>query len=267
MKIFRFESYKDFVNNWIEELPNNGRGEYRRIANQLQVSTTMVSQVFRGDKHLSLELANDLADYLNLNDLETDYFFLLVECSRAGTTRLKQRLEKRIKLARAHALKLETRMTKDTEMNETTMTQFYSSWIYSGIRAMAALPGVNDAQEIATRLSLPRTQVQNVLEFLISNGLVLHEDGQLKVGPKQTHIGADSPLVAKHHQNWRLLGFHKMALNDTDNMFWTGPMSLSIETAELIRAELPNFIERISKMVLPSPSETTRCLTIDWFSF
>jgi hypothetical protein len=32
----------------------------------------------------------------------------------------------------------------------------------------------------------------------------------MEVGPKLTHVGADSPFVIKHHQNWRLKGFNQM---------------------------------------------------------
>jgi uncharacterized protein (TIGR02147 family) len=97
MNIYEFHDYKKFFNGWVESLPKQGRGEYRRVSEKLSVSTTMVSQVFKGDKHLSLELASDLSDYLNLNEPETEYFFLLVEHARAGNFRLQQKLMRRIK--------------------------------------------------------------------------------------------------------------------------------------------------------------------------
>ncbi len=267
MSIFEFTDYKTYFKAWVAALPKNGRGEYRRVATKLGVGTTMVSQVFNGEKQLSLELANDLADYLHLNDHETDYLFLLVEIARAGTFRLQQKLKKRAEAARAEAKKIERQVGKGVEMSEATKAIFYSSWIYSGVRILTALDSMRDAQAIADRLNLPRTQVQKVLEFLLKEGLVLQKDGLLDYGPRRTHIGADSPLVAKHHQNWRIAGFQKMVFSDLDNLFFTSPMGLSLEVAEKIRMELPAFIEKIHKWVGPSPSETVRCLNIDWFEY
>lgn len=267
MSIFDFKDYKEYFNAWVKELPKGGRGEYRKVAGHLGVSTTMISQVFNGEKHVNLELASELADYLHLNERETDFLFLLVESARAGTFRLRQKLKKRIEGARAEARKLEVRLQKDAELSDATKSVFYSSWIYSGVRMLADLPEMTDAQVIAERLNLPRTQVQKVLEFLIKESLVVLKEGQLSMGPRRTHIGASSPMVAKHHQNWRIAGFQKMILTDTDNLFYTGPMTLSKSVAEQVRAELPSVIEKITSWVVPSPSETVRCLNIDWFEF
>lgn len=267
MNIYDFKDYKEYFNAWVRALPKNGRGEYRRVAARLSVSTTMISQVFNGDKHLSLELASELTDYLHLNERETDYFFLLVESARAGSYNLQQKLKKRIEEARAEARKLEVRLHKDADLSEATKSIFYSTWLYSGVRMLSDLPEMNDAQAIADRLHLPRPQVQKVLEFLIREGLVIQKDNKLAMGPRRTHLGASSPLVIKHHQNWRISGFQKMILSDTDNLFYTGPMTLSHEVAERVRAELPALIEKITSWVVPSPSETVRCLNIDWFEF
>lgn len=267
MNIFEFEDYKSFFNTWVESLPKKGRGEYRRVAEKLNVSTTMVSQVFRGDKHLSLELASDLCDYLNLNELETDFFFLLVEYSRAGNFRLEQKLSRRLKALRQEMQKLEARLKKDKELNEDTKIVFYSNWIYSAVRNLVAIPSVNDIQVISERLQIPNMQVQRVLDFLIREGLVIQKSGKLDRGPRRTHLGADSPLVARHHQNWRIQAFQKMSQYNESNLFYTEPMSVSEEVAQKIRQELPAFIEKINKWVAPSPDEVNRCINIDWFEF
>lgn len=58
-----------------------------------------------------------------------------------------------------------------------------------------------------------------------------------------------------------------MNLQNENDLFFTSPMSLSKEAAEKIRQELPAFIEKISKIVIPSKSEVIRCLNIDWFEY
>ena len=267
MNIYEFTDYKGYFNTWVESLPKSGRGEYRRVAEKLNVSTTMISQVFRGEKHLNLELASDLADYLNLNEGETEYLFLLVELARAGNYRLEQKLSRRIKSIQKEMQKLEVRLKKDKELGEDTKVIFYSNWIYAAVRHLVALPQVRDIHAIGAHLNIPTAQIQKVLDFLLKEGLVVQKSGVLEEGPRRTHIGADSPLVARHHQNWRLQGIQKMSVQNENNLFYTGPMSLSDEVAQQIRRELPAFLENIRKWVVPSSSEVTRCLNIDWFEF
>ncbi len=265
--VFDFSDYKDFFNSWVENQPKAGHGEYRRLSLALNVSTTMISQVFKGDKHLSLELAADLCDYLQFTDEEADYFILLVEYQRAGSLKLQKRLMKQINVRQEKARKLENRVKSVKEMSEEVKTTFYSSWVFSGIRLLTDIEGMDNANAIAERLFLPRNHVQKILDFLISQQLVLTEKNKLKMGPTRTHIGSSSLLANKHHQNWRLQAFAKMSQPDEKNFFYTGPMTLSQNVANKIRQEFPSFIEKINAQIMPSKSEVVRCLNLDWFEY
>lgn len=267
MSIYEFNDYKDFFNHWVESLPKKGHGEYRRVALALNVSTTMVSQVFKGDKELSLELACDLCEYLNMGEDEADYFLLMVEHRRAGSAKLQKRLQRQIKERQEKARKLENRLKKETELSEETRAIFYSSWLYSGVRIQAACDGFDDSVNIAQKLNLPRNQVQKVLDFLLAHGLLVQKKGELQLGPTKTFIGSSNLLTVKHHQNWRLQAFNRMVQSEDRNLFYTGPMSLSEEVAGKIRQEISNLLDHVYKVVPPSKSETTRCLNIDWFEF
>lgn len=267
MSIYEFDDYKIFFNQWVSSLPKNGHGEYRRVAIALNISTTMVSQVFKGDKEFSLELACELCEYLNLAEEEVDYFLLLVERRRAGSVKLQKRMNKQIKERQEKARKLENRIRKETELSEETRAVFYSSWMYSGIRMVAACDGFDDAVSISQRLNLPRNQVQKVMDFLIAHGLLLQKKGELQLGPTKTFIGTSELLTVKHHQNWRLQAFNRMVQSEDKNLFYTGPMSLSVEVAVEVRQELSNLLDYVYKVVPPSKSETTRCLNIDWFEY
>lgn len=266
VSIYHYQDYKEFYNAWVENQPREGFGEYRRLAQSLGVSTTMVSQVFKGEKHLSLELASELCDYLRLDEEETDYFLLLVDYGRAGSYKLQKRFLRQIKSRQEKSKKLETRV-KSSELNEEARNIFYSTWLYSGVRMLTDTGKYNDAEELAKYLSLPRNHVQKILDFLMAHNLVLEEKGKLKMGPARTHVGSSSPLVTRHHQNWRIPALSKIQQNKEEDFFYTGPMVLSQEVADWIRQELPAFVERVNAKVIPSPSEVVRCLNIDWFEY
>jgi hypothetical protein len=57
-----------------------------------------------------------------------------------------------------------------------------------------------------------------------------------------------------------------MIFAEDKNLFYTGPISLSQMVADRIRQEeLLVFIEKITKIVVSSPSEFVRCFNLDWF--
>lgn len=265
--IFDYQDYRKFLRSWVLARPKQGRGEWSRIAKHLGVSSTMISQVMNGERHFSQELASELGDFLGLTEEETSYLFLLIDYQRAGTHQLRAKLKKRVEGEQKRAAQLARRLKKDTEISESTKAVFYSDWVYSGVRNLSSIDAFGDADSIAARLGLSRSQVQKVLEFLLQEGLCKVEDGKIVVGPQRTHIGSDSPWVAQHHRNWRLKGFDSMGEEREKNLFYTGPMSMSEETAAQIRQEIPSFLERIYKLIHPSPSEVVRCLNIDWFEY
>lgn len=122
-------------------------------------------------------------------------------------------------------------------------------------------------EALASYLNLPRNHVQKILDFLISNNLLVEDKNRLKLGTARTHVGSSSPLVIRHHQNWRIQSLGKIQQNKEEDFFYTGPMVLSQEVADWIRQELPAFVERVNAKLIPSPSEVVRCLNIDWFEY
>jgi uncharacterized protein (TIGR02147 family) len=267
ISLYDFTDYRELLNSWIADRGPGGRGLQGKIAKACGISSTMVSLILKGNKHLTLEQATELADFLGLSDSETDYFYLMVEHGRAGTFKLQQRLSRRLKEAQNQAKKVSHRIKKDMELNEEVKAIFYSSWIYSGIRLLSALEDFHNPHAIAGRLNLPPSIVKKIVDFLVENGLCKMQGHRLTYGPSRTHIDNDSPFVTKHHQNWRVRGFGQMDSFKESDLFFTGPLCVSVEAAEEIRRLLPNMIEQIMKIAGPSRSEKLQCLNIDWFEF
>lgn len=267
ISIYDFTDYREFLRAWLASAKTNQRGGQGRLATAVGVSSTMMSLIFKGQKQLSMEQASDAADFLGLNEKESDYFFLLVEFGRAGSFKLQQKFKKRIKDQQDLSKKISRRVKKDIELTDEQKAVYYSTWLYTGIRNLSALGEFNDLHSMAKRLNLPAPVIAKALEFLIENSLCLKENSQLTFGPAHTHVDSDSPYVTKHHQNWRLRGFQFMDTQNEDDLFYTCPMSLSKEAVEEVRRLLPKFIEQILKIVGPSPSEKVYCFNMDWFEY
>ena len=265
--IYQFNNYKKFFNSWVENQPKKGHGEYRRLALHLNVSTTLMSQIFNGEKDMSLELAAEVCDYLHLSDDEADYFLLLVEFAKSGSHKLKSRLLKQILARQEKAKKLESRMKKETELDDAVKATYYSNWVYCAVRVLSDIPELGTVEHLADRLMIPKNQLLKYVDFLIKHKLIINKNGSLTMGPSHIYLPPTDPLSLLHHQNWRILGFQKMQHRSEENFFSSGQYSLSKELAYQIRKELPDLIESIIKRVKPSVSETTRCLNIDFYEF
>ena len=96
MSIYIFSDYRAYLRDYIQKLPKKGRGEVGQIARYLRIHSSLISQILSGSKDFSHEQAQDLTSYLGLNTLETDYFILLVQHSKAGTKKLKDYLKNKL---------------------------------------------------------------------------------------------------------------------------------------------------------------------------
>ncbi|MCM2278330.1 MAG: TIGR02147 family protein [Oligoflexia bacterium] len=267
-RVFHYHDYKRFVIERLEALPSGGRGEFQKISKRCGMHPTLVSQIFKGPRDLSLEQAYDIAAYLDLNELETDYFIRLVQYSRCGTERARNFLRSQIEKTRAEASRVENRVHAKRILSDEERAIFYSTWAYSAVRNATSLPQFSSVEAIATRLKLSRTLVDQIVQFLLERGLCKMEDGKLLVGPQSTHIPSTSPLVTRHHANWRQKGLEKMDRMDREReLFFTAPMSLSEDDVVWFREQILELIEKLTKRVKETKPETLACLNLDWFTF
>lgn len=265
MTIFDYDSYKLYVNAWIEAQPKRGRGLLTKIAGVLGVGTVLVSQIFRGGRDLNVEQALKLARFLKLTALETKFFVTMVQKERSASADARQFFERELKQLLLEAQKTKHRLPHAKELSIEAQAIFYSRWLYSAIRLATSIEGLNSVEKIAERLGLSRQEVSDAVDFLLQHGLCVRTKNGLAMGPKWTHLSPESPLIAQRQIAWRLRGFHRMEERNEEHLFFTSPLVLAEGDIPLIRKELLAAIERISKLVETSPSEELVCVNIDLF--
>lgn len=268
MKIFQFEDYKEYVNDWINARPKKGRGEFLKIATKLNIHPTLVSHIFRGNKDLTLEQATLLSDYLHLNNLETDYFLLMVQIARAGSYQLKNILQRQINQIRSEALELVNQIPKKRHLSEEEKAIFYSSWPFTAISVLTSIEKYQTAEEIHKYFDqLPPKVINTVLDFLVSKGLCVFDGKKYGIGQTITHLEANSPFIGRHHTNWRLKTIerhnhpHKLSEHEIS---YTAPLTISEKDAKKIREEIVNLIKKVVDTVKDTDPEKLLCLNIDW---
>lgn len=263
--IFDFQDYRKFVLSWIHSHPKRGRGQYQKIAKHLHVHSTLVSQIFKGDRELTLEQATLLTNYLGLNELETDYFLLLVLRERAGSVHLQLILDRQIEKMQSEAHQLIRRLSHTKRLNQEDQAIFYSAWFYSAVRLLTSIPHFQTREKIYDYFDLPSKLIDRVLDFLTSKSLCLYRDGKYQLGPSVTHLESTAPFAPQHHMNWRHKAMERYHKLEDDELIYSAPLTLSEKDALEFRADLVKFIEVLGKRVRPSSPERLMCFNVDWF--
>lgn len=264
--LFEYEDYKTYVNSWVESQERGGYGQYSRFAETLSITSVAVSQVFKGSRDLNLEQALKLANYFGLSEIESKYFLLLVEKARAGTKELKDFFNKQLLEIRAQSLSIKN-LIKHSELTDEDKELFYSSWIYIAIWLAADISKFSSVSKLAQKFQVPEEKIHEITRFLVDRGLLQRSSRGFSMGKNVVHLSKDSPMILRHHFNWRMKALELIGAKDIDQLNYSAPMSLSEEAAREIHSEILKVIKKATKKASESESEKLCCLNIDWFSF
>lgn len=85
------------------------------------------------------------------------------------------------------------------------------------------------------------------------------------MGKSVVYLGNESPLIVKHHTNWRMKAIQKMDTRENDELFFTSPLSMSASDFAKIRELLAKAIQSSLEICKDSPAEDVFALNIDLF--
>lgn len=265
MEVFDFKDFRIFLKETLKKLPKSGHGSQKKMAEAAGVSTAFLSQVLSGKRQFSLEQASLIAEFLGLNEAESEYFLALVQFDKAGNETLRRLLKRQMDRLQKNAQTVSKRLTSVHEVKELDKPVYYSDWAYIAVQQLTAIPEFTTDYAIAERLNLPVKRIKQILTFLLRTGLCVDNGGKLGIGPARMHLAPDSLWVKQHHANWRGRALESVHSEDVGRLHYSSPMTFSKKDYEKIRSLLVAAIADIAKVVDPSPSEELACLNIDWF--
>src|SRR5262249_2988453 len=145
-----------------------------------------------------------VANEFGLNSLEKEYFVDLIHLGRASDLATKDFYSDQIAKKRERFLNLSERIKTQKVLDQKDQAKFYSHWYYLGIQILTSMEGYQKPETIAEALKIPIQKVMEALDFLVQMGLCVFDGNAYTLGTSKTYVGRDSPLVARHHTNWRL---------------------------------------------------------------
>jgi uncharacterized protein (TIGR02147 family) len=263
IQVFNFDSAIDYIQARIEE---KGHGYKAVVAKAVNCQSAYVSRVLSGQAHFSLEQAERLSDLFSHGEPEAHYFLTLLQRDRAGTRELRKYFEKIIDGLKAARANIKNRVPTISEISDEERRTYYSSWMFGAVYVMTSIPEFQAPLAIAERLSVPRKKVLEILEFLVSIGLVKQEQGRYAVTGSNLHLAKDSPYITKHHLNWRIKALSAVEINNPEDLHYSVVMSLSKNDQGLIKAKLIDMIEEMHLILPDSKEEGAQVLCLDLFN-
>lgn len=255
VSVFEFDDYKSFIKAWIAARPGRGRGEKSKIAAAVRCHSAYISQVLERSAHLSLEQGSDLSEYMGIGVQETRFFLLLLQRERAGTKLLKKHFEAQIQEILEARTLLRNRLGSSQTLEAKDQTTYYSSWLYAAAHMAVSLPHFQTRDALAKKLGVPPSRVAEILTFLTAVGLAVEEGGRFRPGTASIYLPENSPLVSKHHGNWRLQALRSMDSPHLHDIHYSSVATLNQRDLPKVRAILVKAIEEIRTIIKASTDE------------
>jgi uncharacterized protein (TIGR02147 family) len=241
-------------------------GQRSQLAQHLGCQTSFISRVLSGDAQLSLEQAFLANSFFDHNDQESDFFLLLLQRDRAGSSQLKLYFQTKIENILNARQKLANRMQGAQELSDATRNKYYSAWHFLAIHMAVANPELQTVDRLSQHFhQLPNSIIRDTVDFLVANDLVRWEGGQLQIGPSHVHLRDDAEQIVQHHTNWRLEALRSLNRRNPSDLHYSVVYNLSREALANLREASLNLIQKNLKIVAPSPEETLATFTLDLF--
>jgi uncharacterized protein (TIGR02147 family) len=261
--IYEYRDYKSYLRHALDA--REERGVRSRLAEAAQCHTAYISQTLNGNNHFSLEQGERIAHFLGLGSEQTSFLLLLIQYGRAGTPALRKILERQIHASVEAQLVLKNRLEFKKTLSREDQATFYSSWQYGAVHVLVSVPGCHSEQGIADYLGLPLQRVSEILQFLLSVGLVARKGNHYEIGTSHIHLESDSPMISKHHTNWRMRAVQSLDQPRPEELHYSSVITASREDSSKIREILVRAIEEVRAVVRKSGNEEGYCYSLDFF--
>lgn len=260
--IFEYTNYVDFLKNWVIQ---KGHGSKSQLAQTAQVQTTYLSLVLKNQAHLNLEQALRLKTLLGLNHAELDFFLLLLQKNKAGSTDLEEYFGEKIQNQIQQRTQLRERIANPITFTLEQQSVYFSSWHYAAIHTAILIPSLRTREHLELFFRLPSEVISEALEFLEKLHLISKENGRYTLNSFRMHLPNDSSLINLHHSNWRLQALQNMQKRNLHDLHLSSVLSLSKKDAESLKKKLLDLIENFEQTLKNSEDEVLYSLGLDWF--
>jgi uncharacterized protein (TIGR02147 family) len=260
-------SFRNYLTYLRAALPTRGegRGQRAKLAEALGCGSGFVSLVLGGRAHFSPEHAMRVSDFLEHDPGERDFFLSLVLHARAGSKNLEDYYSARIDEVLARRREIREHIQVRQTLSEADRVTYYSSWHVTAVHMCLFVPELRSTAAISKYLALAPKRVSEIIEFLVKAGFAERENETLRAKPSRTHLPADSPLIAKHHTNWRMKAIQALDQPTATDLHYSAVMCMSEESAEKMRSVFLQALKSNEAILKATEDRAVYAVTLDLF--
>jgi len=273
MNIYSYTSSAKIIKNWVGEKKKTDKTlNFTSLAEGIGVQKAFISQVLTDKANLNLDQAFQIAQHLNFNEEEKEYFLLIVEKERSGLASRKEELTKKIKelqknfggskkSVQAHFL--------DTEKSEDFMREYFLDPYHSIVHVHLTVPEhVRNPFGLAEKLGLSRERLERI--FKVLHGLEVIEfeakKKSVKVLKERLHTVDQNQLNANQQVLFRALSLERLITVQKDKrMAFNVTYSADAKTFAEVQKEFHIFIQKVGELVGSAPASEVYQLNFDLF--
>lgn len=241
------------------------RGRLTALARELNCQPSYLSQVIAGKVPLSVEHALTIAREAEWSADESRYFLLLVQRDRAGSAALRAFHEADLAELRKKHQRISERIPVDERLSIDNQIRYYSSWVYAAIHVLSSIPQYQDRRRLRKLLRLDPTEFETILRELAHSGLVVVKGEKVTIGSRRLHLPAGSPLLARHHAQWKLRAVEASSRPKAENLHYSGLLAISRDDSAKVREILLAAIGEIEAIIRVTKPEDPIVINLDAF--
>jgi uncharacterized protein (TIGR02147 family) len=263
--IYEFQDYKLCLGWMIDSASEKSKGVKSRLADFMGSQPAYLSRVLNGDADLTLEQGEAATRFFVLNKAESLYFLAVLGENRAGTPALKKFWLQQKETALSMRLELEGRIRTENVLSERDRLFYFSQWYHAAIHAAIGLKHLQTPMALANHFRLDLVTVVAALEFLTSIGLIQKKDQRYIGGPITMHLEKNSPLVGRHHLNWKVKAMESITEPRSSDVHYTSVITVSKDDWIRLREIVFSAVESMRSTVSASGEEVLACYQFDLF--
>lgn len=264
--VYEYRDYKKLFLDLIDNSEGGGRGVRKQLAEAINCQVSHITNVLGGAGHFAQEQAHEAGKFFGLNSDEIEFLLHLVQFNRAGTMGLRTFYERLLEEKQKKHSALKSRLRMPDAVKSEQEARYYSSWHFAAIHVLLSILQFQSREAVAKRLELPLSRVDEVLGFLVEMGLVAKSGQKYQITRAQLHLDKASPLISKHHTNWRLRTL--LALDqkmDEQKTHYSSVVTLSMKDYQRVREILATALADALKVITQSPEEEVAVICLDFF--
>ncbi len=219
-----------------------------------------------GKAAFTLEHALLISDFLGHTEIEREYFLLLVQKDRAGSVRLQKYFQQKIERIRTKRNQISA-VVKEASKSLSPEDQviYYSHWIYTALHMALMIPDLQNRDALRKYLGVTAKRINSAIEFLVRAGLATETRGKVKIGPNRIHLPENSPLINRHHANWRVQALGALDDPQAKDLHYSAIISISEPGAKKVRDLLLELVKNSDEIIMNAQDEAVYNLNLDFY--